>query len=41
MDTMYELPSLENVQKCVVTEESVNKGVRPTLTVDPAETSAS
>lgn len=32
MDTMYTLPSQENVVKCTVTEESVNDGVKPALT---------
>lgn len=31
MDTMYEIPSMENVQKCIVTEENVNSGTRPQL----------
>ena len=41
MDTMYELPSMENVMKCVVTEESVKGGERPVLTYQAAETSVS
>ena len=40
MDTMYELPSQENVEKCTVTEESVVNGVRPALTYH-TETSVS
>jgi len=40
MDTMYEIPSIENVHKCVVTEESVNNGVRPELAVLAAEESS-
>lgn len=32
MDTMYEIPSLENVDKVVVTEDSIEKdGVQPTI----------
>ena len=32
MDTMYELPSLTGVKKCVVTEDAVLRGARPVLT---------
>jgi ATP-dependent Clp protease ATP-binding subunit ClpX len=31
MDTMYELPSLTGITKCVITEEAVLKGALPTL----------
>lgn len=31
MDTMYELPSRDNVQKCVITEEAVRKGKEPIM----------
>jgi len=31
MDTMYELPSMEDVTKCIITEEAVTKKARPTL----------
>ena len=35
-DTMYELPSLEGVKKCVITEDAVLNGARPTLiSADP------
>ncbi len=40
MDTMYEIPSMENVAKCTVTGESVTNGVRPELTMHPAEESS-
>ncbi len=33
-DTMYELPSVDNVLKCIVTEESVRDGAKPTLIMD-------
>ena len=31
MDTMYELPSIENVQKCLITEDAVMGRAKPTL----------
>ena len=31
LDTMYELPSLEGVKKCVITKESVMDGAKPQL----------
>jgi len=31
MDTMYELPSIDNVQKCVITEDAVMGRAKPTL----------
>lgn len=35
-DTMYELPSLEGVKKCIITEEAVNGTAKPTLiSADP------
>ena len=30
-DTMYELPSMENVVKCVITKEAVLDGAKPQL----------
>ncbi len=36
MDTMYELPSMDNVEKCVVTEQSVVDGAKPALTMASA-----
>ena len=35
-DTMYELPSLEGVKKCIITEDAVLNGAKPTLiSADP------
>ena len=31
VDTMYELPSLEGVKKCVITKEAVLNGEKPRL----------
>jgi ATP-dependent Clp protease ATP-binding subunit ClpX len=31
MDVMFELPSREDVKKCVVTHDTIERGVRPTL----------
>lgn len=31
LDTMYELPSLDSVEKCIVDADSVTDGVKPTL----------
>jgi len=31
MDTMYELPSMEGVKKCIITRESVEDGEKPRL----------
>ena len=30
-DTMYELPSMEGVKKCIITEDAVLKGEKPIL----------
>ena len=38
MDTMYELPSLTGITKCVVTEDCVLKGARPQLIPGQLET---
>ena len=38
MDTMYELPSLTGITKCVVTEDCVLKGARPQLISGQLET---
>ena len=35
-DTMYELPSLENVSKCLITAEAVRKEAKPTLVREEA-----
>ncbi len=40
MDVMYEVPSEDNVVKCVVTEESVREGAKPTLIRDEAMVSS-
>ncbi len=37
MDTMYELPSMDGVQKVIVTEDSVLNGTRPTLITGVAQ----
>jgi len=34
MDVMYEIPSLENVEKCIITKASVEKSARPMLVYD-------
>ncbi len=34
MDIMFELPSMENVKKCYITEETVTKGKEPTLVIE-------
>ena len=31
LDVMYETPSLERVDECVVTKEAVERGARPKL----------
>ncbi len=31
LDVMYDIPDMENVEKCLVTEESIVKGTSPTL----------
>ena len=33
-DVMYELPSRNDVHKCIVTKETVEKGVMPILVTD-------
>ena len=38
MDTMYDLPSIEGVQKCIITEESVLGREKPQLIRAPIET---
>jgi len=40
MDVMYEVPSADNVVKCVVTEESVREGAKPELIMDDAAESS-
>ncbi|MEQ9094537.1 MAG: ATP-dependent Clp protease ATP-binding subunit ClpX [Miltoncostaeaceae bacterium] len=34
MDTMFELPSRDDVRKCVVTRETIDKGLPPTLVTE-------
>jgi ATP-dependent Clp protease ATP-binding subunit ClpX len=31
LDVMFELPSRRDVSKCVITKETISKGLRPTL----------
>ena len=31
---MFELPSRRDVQKCVITKETIEKGIRPTLVTE-------
>ena len=31
LDVMFELPSRRDVEKCVITRETIEKGIRPTL----------
>ena len=38
MDTMYELPSLEGIKKCIITEEAVLNGEKPLLISAQPET---
>ena len=40
MDAMYEIPSIDNVVKCVVTEESVAGSAKPELIMDEAAESS-
>ena len=37
LNVMYDIPSLSNVAKCVITEEVIEEGVEPTLVSTPAE----
>jgi ATP-dependent Clp protease ATP-binding subunit ClpX len=38
LDVMFDLPSRRDVQKCVVTKETIDRGINPTLvTVPPDE----
>jgi len=36
-DTMYELPSIEGVEKCIITEAAVNKAEKPVLIMKQGE----
>jgi ATP-dependent Clp protease ATP-binding subunit ClpX len=40
MDTMYELPSMDDVTKCIITEEAVMKKARPALVTGPRKEAA-
>jgi ATP-dependent Clp protease ATP-binding subunit ClpX len=31
LDVMFELPSRKDVSKCVITKETISKGLKPTL----------
>jgi ATP-dependent Clp protease ATP-binding subunit ClpX len=37
MDVMFELPSRDDVRKCVVTKETIEKGLPPTLVTEAAD----
>jgi ATP-dependent Clp protease ATP-binding subunit ClpX len=37
MDTMFELPSRDDVRRCVVTRETIDKGLPPTLVTEARE----
>ena len=37
---MYDLPSRADVRKCVITRETIEKGIDPTLVTEAAETVA-
>ncbi len=34
LDIMYELPSLQGVKECIITEDTVSKNTKPILVVD-------
>jgi len=36
MEIMYEIPSIPNVKKCIITEDAVNKKAKPTLVKEAA-----
>jgi ATP-dependent Clp protease ATP-binding subunit ClpX len=36
LDVQFELPSRRDVKKCVVTKETIEKGLRPTLVTEAA-----
>jgi ATP-dependent Clp protease ATP-binding subunit ClpX len=41
LDVMFELPSREDVTKCVVTKETIEQGIRPTLLTEAGDDSKS
>ena len=40
MESMYEVPSREDVKKVIVTKEAVSEGAQPTLVIKDQEESA-
>jgi ATP-dependent Clp protease ATP-binding subunit ClpX len=36
LDVQFELPSRRDVRKCVVTKETITKGLKPTLVTEAA-----
>jgi ATP-dependent Clp protease ATP-binding subunit ClpX len=36
LDVMFELPSRKDVSKCVITKETISKGLNPTLVTSGA-----
>ena len=38
LDVMFELPSRKDVSKCVITKETISKGLKPTLVTPAAPT---
>ena len=40
MGVMFDLPSRADVRKCVITRETIEKGIDPTLVTEAAETVA-
>ena len=38
---MFELPSRKDVSKCVITKETIQKGLKPTLVTTPAPATTS
>ena len=37
LDVMFELPSRKDVSKCVITKETISKGLKPTLVTSGVE----
>ncbi|MEA2479493.1 MAG: ATP-dependent Clp protease ATP-binding subunit ClpX, partial [Thermoleophilaceae bacterium] len=37
LDVQFELPSRRDVKKCVVTKETIEKGLKPTLVTEAAK----
>ena len=38
LDVMFELPSRKDVSKCVITKETIEKGLKPTLVTSAGDT---